>query len=251
MRGNLAGRKSTLLLVLAVCSLCAAGCGRGSLFEDGQAAYRAKDFPKAISLYERACQAGEARACTSLGAMAFNGEGGRKDASWARGLYEKACKGGDVEGCEKLRAMTTQASPTPQAAQATTAPAAAAPVPDAASVPDAANAPAAAGAPAVTGAPAATSAPEAAFVPTAHPSFDCADARNEAERLICTDSDLARRDVELARLYRRARNYASDESVVIAEQRDWIALSRNGCTNKECLYRAYRHRARELEDWIP
>ena len=36
MRGNLAGRKSALLLVVAVCSLSAAGCGRGSLFEDGQ-----------------------------------------------------------------------------------------------------------------------------------------------------------------------------------------------------------------------
>jgi TPR repeat protein len=242
MRGNLAGRKSTLLLILAVCSLTAAGCGRGSQFEDGQAAYRAKDFTKAASLYERACQAGEARACTSLGAMASSGEGGRKDVSWARGLYEKGCKGGDAEGCEKLRAMTAQASPAPQAAQTT---AATAPAPDAASVPDAA------GAPAVTGAPAATSAPEAAFVPSAHPSFDCATARNEAERLICSDDELARRDVELARLYRRARDHAADEDVVITEQRDWIALSRNVCTSKECLYRAYRHRAHELEDWIP
>ena len=114
MRWNLAGRKSTLLLVLAVCSLSVAGCGRDdgkSLFADGQAAYRAKNFPKAMSLYERACQAGEARACTSLGSMAFNGEGGRKDVSWARGLFEKACKSGDAEGCGKLRAMTAQASP--------------------------------------------------------------------------------------------------------------------------------------------
>ena len=103
----------------------------------------------------------------------------------------------------------------------------------------------------MTGAPAATSAPEAAFVPRAHPSFDCARARNEAERLICSDDELARRDVELARLYRRARDHAADEDVVITEQRDWIALSRNVCTSKECLYRAYRHRAHELEDWIP
>ena len=112
-------------------------------------------------------------------------------------------------------------------------------------MPDAANAPDAASV------PNAASAPEAAFVPTAHPSFDCATARNEAERLICSDSDLARRDVELARLYRHARDHAADEDVVIAEQRDWIALRRNVCTSKECLYRAYRHRAAELEDWIP
>jgi TPR repeat protein len=228
MSGNLAGRKSSLLLVLAVCSLSAAGCGRGSLFEEGQAAYQAKDFTKAASLFEQACTAGEARACTSLGSMAFNGEGGRKDVSWARGLYEKACKGGDADGCAKLRAMTATA-PAPQAPAATGT----APAPEAASVPNAALA------------------PEAAFVPTEHPSFDCATASNEAERLICTDSDLASRDVELAHLYRRARDHAVDEGAVIAEQRDWIALHRNACTSKECLYRAYRHRAHELEDWIP
>ncbi|MGC9954152.1 MAG: lysozyme inhibitor LprI family protein [Rhizomicrobium sp.] len=227
MRWNPVGRKSNLLLVLAVCSLSIAGCGRDdgqSLFADGQAAYQAKDFAKAISLYERACRAGEARACTSLGSMAYNGEGERRDVSWARGLYEKACNGGDAEGCGKLRAMTPQAAgPAPQTT------------------------------PAVTGAapaPAVGSAPEAAFVPTAHPSFDCATARNQAERLICSDSDLARRDVELARLYRYARHRAADEDVVIAEQRDWIALRRNVCTSKECLYRAYRHREAELEDWI-
>ena len=234
MRGNLAGRKSTLL-VLAVCSISVAGCGRASLFEDGQAAYQAKDFTKAASLFEQACTAGEARACTSLGSMAFNGEGGRKDVSWASGLYEKACKGGDADGCARLRAMTATA-PAPQAVPATIG---AAPAPGAAGVPNAA------------GAPNAATAPEAAFVPTEHPSFDCATARSPAERLICTDDDLARRDVELARLYSRARDHAVDERVLIAEQRDWIALRRNVCTSKECLVRAYRHRAAELEDWIP
>jgi TPR repeat protein len=236
------------LLVLAVCSLSVAGCGRDdakSLFAEGQAAYLAKDFPKAVSLYERACQAGEARACTSLGSMALIGEGGRKDASWARALYEKACKGGDAEGCGKLRGMTAQAA-APQETPAAT---------DEAPSPDEESAPAAPQeTPAVVGAapaPEAVGAPEAAFVPTAHPSFDCATAHNEAERLICSDDDLARRDVELARLYRHARDHAADEGVVIAEQRDWIALRRNACTSKECLYRAYRHRARALEDWIP
>jgi TPR repeat protein len=226
MRWNLAGQGSTLL-VLAVCSLTVAGCGRGNQFAEGQAAYQARDFTKAASLFERACRDGEARACTSLGSMALNGETGRADASWARALYEKACQGGDAEGCGKLRAMTVGAvGPAPQVTQTT--PAATAPTP-----------------------PIAEATPEAAFVPTAQPSFDCTTARNQAERLICTDSDLARRDVELAHLYRRARHHAVDEGAVIAEQRDWIALRRNACTSKECLYRAYRHRTRELEDWIP
>jgi len=234
MRWNPIGRNSTLLLVLAVCSLSVAGCGRDGRFAEGQAAYQAKDFTKAATLFERACRDGEARACTSLGSMALQGETGKVDASWARGLYEKACQGGDAEGCGKLRAMTAQAvGPAPQVTQ--TAPPATDTTPPAAE----------------TAPPGAEVPPKAAFVPTAHPSFDCATARNQAERLICSDDDLARRDVELARLYRRARNYAADESMVIAEQRDWIALSRNVCASKECLYRAYRHRAHELEDWIP
>jgi len=221
MKRKLAGWNTAQVLVL--CAL--AGCGRdsgASLYADGQAAYQAKDYAKAASLYERACVAGEMRACTSLGTMAANGESGRKDLSWARGLYEKACKGGDAEGCEKLRSMTAAAvGPAPQATLA-------APEPEAANTPPAAPLPA-----------------------TAHPSFDCATAHNDAERLICSDEDLARRDVELARLYRRARDHAADESAVIAEQRDWIALHRNACTSKHCLYRAYRHRERELEDWLP
>ena len=231
MKWNHPGLKTNLLLVLAVCAL--AGCGGNdgaSLYADGQAAYQAKDFAKAASLFERACVAGEMRACTSLGTMATNGEGGRKDASWARGLYEKACKGGDAEGCEKLRVMTAAATPQATAPKTTQTVTDAAPVPEAAPTPDTAAAP---------------------LPMTAHPSFDCATASNQAEQLICSDSDLARRDVELARLYRRARDHAADESVVIAEQRDWIALRRNACTSKECLYRSYAHRERELEDWLP
>jgi len=219
MRGTLSGLTSKLLLVLIVCSL--AGCGRdsgASLFVDGQAAYQAKDFAKAASLYERACVAGEMRACTSLGTMAINGEGGRQDASWARGLYEKACKGGDAEGCEKLRIMTAAAAPQPAPAEA---------APQTGSAPD-------------------TTAPPM----TAHPSFDCAAARNQAERLICSDDELARRDAELDRLYRHVRHRVTDEEALIAEQRDWIALRRDVCASKECLHRAYARRERELEDWV-
>ena len=222
MKWNPAGFRTNLLPVLALCAL--AGCGRdsgASLYADGQSAYQARDFAKAASLFERACVAGEVRACTSLGTMVANGEGGRKDASWARGLFEKACKGGDAEGCDKLRIMTAGSS-VPQATAPNTTQTAAAP----ASTPDAAPL-------------------------TAHPSFDCATAHNQAERLICSDDGLAKRDVGLARLYRRARDHAVDENAVIAEQRDWIALRRNACTSKECLYRAYAHRERELEDWLP
>ena len=254
MRGNLAGQGSTLLVVLAVCALSLAGCGRGGAFKDGQAAYLAKDFTKAASLFGRACRDGEARACTSLGSMALNGETGKADASWARALYEKACQGGDPEGCGKLKAMTAAA----QTAQTT--PEAAPPAPDATPAPeteDTAGAPETAPAPETTPPEADTTPPEAAappedvFAPTAHPSFDCTAALNRAERLICTDSGLASRDVELQLLYRRARRHAMDERTVIAEQRDWIAMRRNVCASKECLYRAYRRRTRELEDWIP
>ena len=228
MRGTLSGLTSKLLLVLVVCSL--AGCSRDSgarLFADGQAAYQAKDFAKAASLYERACVADEMRACTSLGTMATNGEGGRKDASWARGLYERACKGGDAEGCEKLRIMTAAATPQTTPATTETTPPATETSPQTGAAPD-------------------TTAPPM----TAHPSFDCATARNQAERLICSDDDLARRDAELDRLYRHARHRVTDEEALIAEQRDWIALRRDVCTSKECLHRAYARRERELDDWI-
>lgn len=78
------------------------------------------------------------------------------------------------------------------------------------------------------------------------PSFDCAKASNGAERLICSDRDLARVDVELNQAYLKARAATTDKKQLQAEQVEWMKHSRNACSDKECMLKAYGERKAAL-----
>ncbi|MGO4579601.1 hypothetical protein AB4Z48_26515 [Cupriavidus sp. 2TAF22] len=70
-------------------------------------------------------------------------------------------------------------------------------------------------------------------------SFDCLRARSEAEHLICTDAELAREDVELAGLFRKAKTAATNPSAFKERTRQaWNDRERN-CHDKDCLVRWY------------
>ena len=121
-----------------------------------------------------------------------------------------------------------------------------------------AAAPAAAKAPAVAPEPetkasapaAAAQAPAAATPPqdsgpiTA--SFDCAKASSAQEKMICSDRELARLDVDLAKAYGKAREAAADPKALQAEQLQWLRSTRKSCSDKACLADAYRSRTAEL-----
>jgi len=93
-------------------------------------------------------------------------------------------------------------------------------------------------------------APPAAEPPPTFPtSFDCAQARGLALRLICTNPNLAAQDVQLASLYRRARANAVDPSQLSDQQQEWLA-ARDSCTNVGCLASVYAARRVELAQWI-
>ncbi len=51
------------------------------------------------------------------------------------------------------------------------------------------------------------------------PSFDCSKATARADRLVCSDANLAALDVQLAALYKSAREVSEDPSVIAADQR--------------------------------
>ncbi len=104
--------------------------------------------------------------------------------------------------------------------------------------------------PASAPAPAITPLSEAPMQRTAQPSFDCAKASGQADRLVCSDDELVKRDAELAALYSRAMGVVADRSALAAEQRDWLALRRNTCSTKPCLFSAYTTRKKELLDWV-
>lgn len=102
--------------------------------------------------------------------------------------------------------------------------------------------------------PAATPAPvEAPSTATtapalAPPSFDCAKASSEAEKLVCGDAELAALDRQLA------QRYAQAEKKDPAVERGW-AKGRDDCWKEEdprlCVFDAYRTRLVELAIQAP
>jgi serine/threonine protein kinase len=88
-------------------------------------------------------------------------------------------------------------------------------------------------------------APTAAF----RPSFDCAKATTDAERIVCSDSQLAALDVKMTDLYRRGLGSVTDANVFLGEQQVWLS-QRDDCTDKQCLVVSYNDRIKELERWV-
>jgi uncharacterized protein len=96
------------------------------------------------------------------------------------------------------------------------------------------------------------------------PTFDCAKAQGEVEKLICSDPSLAALDQELATVYRAALAKARDglDKQLKVEQRGWVK-ARNECwkakdktwitatwtvdTVKDCVDAQYRLRISELQ----
>ncbi len=85
--------------------------------------------------------------------------------------------------------------------------------------------------------------------PRVQPSFSCAGASNTAEKLICSDRQLALMDIEVAALYKRARENAVDPSPLADEQSAWT-YQRNACASAECVREAYLQRKAEIARWM-
>ena len=91
--------------------------------------------------------------------------------------------------------------------------------------------------------------PRLAAAPAFRPSFDCAKASNEAERLICSDSDLTKLDVRVADLYKFGLTSVVDTNEFSGEQRGWL-VQRDLCTDKQCLVISYNDRIKDLQRWV-
>ena len=92
-------------------------------------------------------------------------------------------------------------------------------------------------------------APQPPPAPSIRASFDCAKARNDAERLICADRELAALDVRMADLYQQGLSSVVDTNEFSGEQMGWLSV-RNGCADKQCLIVSYNDRIKDLQRWI-
>ena len=87
----------------------------------------------------------------------------------------------------------------------------------------------------------------------AHPSFDCAKATHDVEKLICKDAGLAELDRSLAELYATVLEHTPDakKGALKTEQRGWVK-GRDDCWKSDdmrgCVANEYRARINELKD---
>jgi serine/threonine protein kinase/uncharacterized protein YecT (DUF1311 family) len=85
--------------------------------------------------------------------------------------------------------------------------------------------------------------------PAIRASFDCATPGNAAERIVCSDGQLAALDVKMAQMYQQGLRSVTDPNAFRGEQQVWLD-QRDGCTDKPCLAASYDERIKELERWI-
>src|SRR5258706_13324120 len=81
------------------------------------------------------------------------------------------------------------------------------------------------------------------------PSFSCAAAINQTERVICADPGLSALDAQTASLYRRARANAADTATLADEQTAWL-YRRNRCADPGCIRESYAERRSEIGRWL-
>lgn len=78
------------------------------------------------------------------------------------------------------------------------------------------------------------------------PSFDCVNVSTGSERLICSDRELSKLDIELNSTYSNAREKSLDKKKLKSEQIGWVKTSRNACSERSCMVTAYQQRIEEL-----
>lgn len=93
-------------------------------------------------------------------------------------------------------------------------------------------------------------------IQSAAPSFDCDQAGNEIERLICSDPKLSALDLRMAELFSDAMKAAKTPSraELLAEQRGWLK-NRNSCLKRteprrNCVLEHYSQRNSRLEELL-
>lgn len=92
--------------------------------------------------------------------------------------------------------------------------------------------------------------PAAAVRASDGPSFDCAKAGNDVERMICATPAVASLDKRLADTYKEYLKMSEDKGATKKEQAAWIKKTRNACKTADCLATAYQARIDDLEATI-
>lgn len=92
--------------------------------------------------------------------------------------------------------------------------------------------------------------PMTATSPRVDPSFDCRKPETEAEKIVCTSSELSILDLQLSNAYREvfSRTPTKQQRVALRQsQNNWLRKIRDSCQSETCLTAEYTKRIRDLE----
>lgn len=84
-------------------------------FEGGEEAFLKEDYAAAARRFQASCESGLAKACSRLGALYFAGyPGAARDANKAAELYQRACDADDARGCALYGELLASGKGVPQ-----------------------------------------------------------------------------------------------------------------------------------------
>jgi uncharacterized protein YecT (DUF1311 family) len=87
---------------------------------------------------------------------------------------------------------------------------------------------------------------ETSASPSMSPSFDCAKAATNVEKMICANSSLAEADADLAMFYRQNLEASGAGTTSLRQSQRAFIVKRDQCSSEECVAEAYRARWEEI-----
>ncbi|MBN1472986.1 MAG: DUF1311 domain-containing protein [Syntrophaceae bacterium] len=77
-------------------------------------------------------------------------------------------------------------------------------------------------------------------------SFDCAKAKSEVEKIICSNEELSKLDKSMNEAYLKSLNRTDIKEQAIQSQKEWLKYALDLCQNAQCIKQAYETRIWEL-----
>ena len=77
--------------------------------------------------------------------------------------------------------------------------------------------------------------------------IDCSQARNNMDKLMCSNTELGQLDDQMVRVFREAFFHTKEKQSLLEQQRDWIRNVRDLCNDTPCLRKAYSDRIDVLQ----